>query len=46
MWLNLAAAQGLDKAAERRERVAEKMTSANISKAQRMAREWLEAHPK
>ena len=40
MWLNLAAAQGKDEAAEYRERVAEKMTPADISKAQRLAREW------
>ncbi len=45
MWLNLAAAQGFRRAFVYRERVAEKMTPADLSKAQNMAREWLEAHP-
>ncbi len=45
MWLNLASLQGYEKANKNRDIVAEKMSSAQIEKAQRMAREWLEAHP-
>ena len=44
MWLNLAAAQGFGPAAENREIVAERMTPADVSKAQRMAWEWLVKH--
>jgi TPR repeat protein len=49
MWSNLAAAlgtladaSGIDMAATQRDLVAEKMTSAQVSEAQRMARECLE----
>ena len=45
MWLNLAAAQGDEQAAEFRDIVAAKMTPAKIEEAQRLAREWLAAHP-
>jgi hypothetical protein len=44
MWANLAAAQGNEEAVEGRDLVARRMTPAQIAKAQRMAREWLEAH--
>ena len=44
MWFNLAAAGGHEKARAQRDIVAEKMTSADLSKAQAMAREWLEKH--
>ena len=40
MWLNLAAAGGIDDAAKGRDVVAEKMTPAQIAEAQRQAREW------
>jgi TPR repeat protein len=48
MWFNLVAAQAVDEkdrplrqlAAESRDRVAAKMTPAQIAKAQRLAREW------
>ena len=40
MWLNLAAAQGVEDAREGRDRVAGMMTSAQIAEAQRLAREW------
>ena len=40
MWLNLAAAGGIDDAAKGRDVVAEKMTPAQIAEAQRRAREW------
>lgn len=43
VWLNLAAAQGHELAAEIRETVAGIMTPADIAEAQRLAREWLEA---
>ena len=44
MWYNLAAAQGEETARENRDIVAKKMTPAEISKAQAMAREWMEKH--
>ena len=44
MWFNLAAAQGNVVGRKNRDIVAKKMTSADISKAQAMAREWLEKH--
>ena len=44
MWFNLAAARGHEKARAQRDIVAEKMAPADISKAQAMAREWLEKH--
>lgn len=45
IWLNLAVAGGHEPAIKGRDLVAQHMTPADISKAQRMAREWLEAHP-
>jgi TPR repeat protein len=45
MWSNLAAAQAIEGAAKNRDLVASKMTPADISKAQRLAKEWLEKHP-
>jgi TPR repeat protein len=41
MWSNLAAAQGNETAAKNREIAAEKMTPADISKAQRLAKACL-----
>ncbi len=46
MWYNLAAAQGDKAAAKNRDIVATKMTPDDVSKAQRMAREWLSKHGK
>ena len=46
IWYSLAAAQGGDQAAKNREIVAEKMSPADVSKAQRLAREWLAKHQK
>ena len=40
MWLNLAAAQGFEKAAELRDLLEENMTLDQLAEAQRMAREW------
>ena len=40
MWLNLVAAQGVTQAIEARDRLAKKMSSAQIEEAQRLAREW------
>jgi TPR repeat protein len=45
MWYNLAAAQGLEVACENRDIVAFMMTPSQIEEAQRLAREWLAAHP-
>ena len=39
-WLNLSAAQGDKKAAEMRDFLTKKMTTAQIAEAQRLAREW------
>ena len=44
MWFSLAAAQDFEGAQEDRDMVAEDMTTAQIAKAQRMAREWLAKH--
>ena len=51
MWFNLAASSAPpgDKrayAVAYRDAIAENMTPADVSKAQRLAREWLEKHPK
>ncbi len=40
MWLNLAAAQGHEPARKYRDRLAERMTPAQLAEAQRLAREW------
>ncbi len=40
MWLTLAAAQGFEKAAELRNLLEENMTPAQLTEAQRLAREW------
>jgi TPR repeat protein len=40
MWLNLVAAQGVTQAIEARDRLARKMSSAQIEDAHRLAREW------
>jgi TPR repeat protein len=40
MWFNLSAAQGEQDAAEDRDKVAQRMTSAQIAEAQKLAREW------
>ena len=46
MWLNLAAAQEQSITAPTfRDLTAQKMTREQIAEAQRMSREWLEAHP-
>ena len=49
MWLNLAASRSSGEQRERvvtaRDAVAERMTPADLSEAQRLAREWYAAHP-
>ena len=45
MWLNLAVAQGIEASQNRKDRVEQQMTREQIDEAQRMSREWLEAHP-
>jgi TPR repeat protein len=40
MWFNLSAAQGEQDAAEHRDKVAQRMTPAQIAEAQKLAREW------
>ena len=46
MWYNIASANGSENGPENRDMVAEKMTSDQISEAQKMAREMVEANPK
>ena len=46
MWFDLATMQGEKTASEGRDLVAARMTPADVSKAQRMAREWLAIHGK
>jgi len=46
MWFNLAASQRNKNAAGNRELAARSMTPADISKAQRLAREWAAKHRK
>lgn len=43
-WFNLAALRGYSAAKLCRKEVADQMTSAEISLAQRAAREWLKSH--
>ena len=45
MWMYLAAAQGDEQALEGSVILANLMTPAQIEEAQRLAREWLAAHP-
>ena len=40
MWFNLTAAQGVKQATEARDRLAPKMSSAQIEEAQQLAHEW------
>ncbi len=40
MWFNLSAAHGMETARTLRDRLAEKMTPAQLADAQRLAREW------
>jgi TPR repeat protein len=42
MWLNLSGLFGATNARESRDRVADKMTPAQIAEAQKLAREWIE----
>ena len=45
MWWNLAASQGNEAARDNRDIAANKMTPSQIEEAQRLAREWIAAHP-
>ena len=45
MWHNLAAAQGDRLSRRGRDDLEERLTTEQIAEAQRMSREWLEAHP-
>jgi hypothetical protein len=45
MWYNLAAAQGHEDSQARRDVIGQQMTREQIAEAQRMSREWIEAHP-
>jgi len=43
-WFNIASANGITWGSEKRNIIAKKMTSADISKAQKLAREWMQNH--
>ena len=45
MWFNLSAAQGNETAQRNNEMIEQVMTREEIAEAQRLSREWLEAHP-
>ena len=45
MWFNLSATQGDEIAQEHRDRIEQLMTREQIAEAQRLSREWIEAHP-
>ena len=45
MWWNLAAAQGNETAQSNKAQAESRMTRDQIAEAQRMATEWIEAHP-
>ncbi|MDE0899979.1 MAG: hypothetical protein OSA81_13315, partial [Longimicrobiales bacterium] len=45
MWLNLSATQGNAPPQENKDTVERRMTREQIAEAQRLSREWLEAHP-
>ena len=45
MWYNLAADQGSESAQSNKDILEQQMTRAQIAEAQRLSREWLEAHP-
>jgi len=45
MWWNLAEAQGQRLAESLKNSIEERMTREQIDEAQRLSREWLEAHP-
>ena len=50
MWLNLAASretgEARDRFANQRDAVANRLTSDQLVEAQRLAREWDDAHPR
>ena len=45
MWSNLAAAQGHERARSNKDLFEQRMTREQIAEAQRMATEWIAAHP-
>jgi hypothetical protein len=45
MWYNLAVAQGSENAQETQDILEQRMTREQIAEAQRLSREWIEAHP-
>ena len=45
MWFNFAATQGDEGAKENKDSLERRMTREQIAEAQRLSREWIEAHP-
>ena len=44
-WFRLAAAQGIEGARRGKDRIEQRITREQIAEAQRLSREWIEAHP-
>ena len=44
MWFNLAGSSGYEKARENRRKVETQMTKEQVAEAEKLAREWYEAH--
>jgi hypothetical protein len=45
MWFNLAAANGDEQAKGNRDIIVDRMTGEQVAEAQKLAREWMAAHP-
>ena len=45
LWFNLSAAQGNETARSNKDIIEQQMTRGQIAEAQRLSREWIEAHP-
>ncbi len=46
MWFNIASANGDKGASKNRDDIAGQMSEARVARAQKMAREWMQKHPK
>ena len=46
MWYDLAADEGSEIAQDNKNAIEQRMTREQIAEAQRLSREWLEAHPR
>jgi TPR repeat protein len=46
MWSNISGASGTENAVDARDEIAKQMTPTQIAEAQKLAREWMEKHPR